>query len=80
MDITRQKLEEAGHTVIEWIPKNMHVAGKLALKAWRSDGGAEGMTIFDLLGVYVSDTGLTLSAHYQCALISIHPGNLGFRK
>ncbi|EIM86154.1 amidase [Stereum hirsutum FP-91666 SS1] len=41
MDITKKKLEEAGHTIIEWIPKNLNVAGQLALKVWRSDGGAD---------------------------------------
>lgn len=46
VNITKQKLEEAGHTVIEWIPKNMNVAGQLALKVWRSDGGADGMSTF----------------------------------
>lgn len=41
MEITKAKLEAAGHKVVEYIPYEHHEASELVTKMWEADGGEE---------------------------------------
>ena len=41
MEITKQKLEAAGHKVIDYIPYEHHEATEIITKMWSADGGEE---------------------------------------